>query len=231
VSTGAEALEAIERNRYDLVLLDVQLPDINGLEIARRIRERASQHWQIYIVALTADTQPSTRAACLSAGVDTYLTKPLQMAELHTVLASYHNGTSAAPPGTNIHTGEASPPATSVSAERPLDRQVLERLHSLFGQHRARLHALIEHYCDDTATLSATMYRAFAENDIDTLRLSAHQLKSSSAIVAALPLAHLCAQFEAAIDTNNPDDWHAWIQQIEAEILRVQTALKAEILS
>lgn len=231
VSTGSEALAAIEREHYELVLLDVQLPDIDGLQVARRIRERGVQHWQPYLIALTADTQPSTRAACMSAGMDAYLSKPLQMSDLHAALGIYHNSvtTTAAPLGPRAFVRAAPPSAISVSAAGALDPQALERLRSLFGPHRARLDSLIEHYCADTAILPAKMKQAAAENDLDTLRLSLHQLKSSSAIVAALRLANVCKQFETALDSNTNDDWHIGIQAIEAEIMLVQTALQAEI--
>lgn len=230
MTTGAAAIEAVEHDQYDLVLLDVQLPDIDGLQVARRIRARGDQIWQPYLIALTADTQPSTRAACISAGMDTYLAKPLHMPELHTALAAYHSSVtrSATPLGPHMH-ADAAPPAIGESATRPLDPPTLERLRSIFGPQRARMGALIEHYCADTATLPAKLYHAAAENDIDALRLNLHQLKSSSAIVAALRLANLCKQFETAIENNNHADWQSWVQEIEAEIMRVQAALQAEI--
>jgi CheY-like chemotaxis protein len=209
--------------------LDVQLPDIDGLQVARRIRECGDRIWQPYLIALTADTQPSTRAAYVRAGMDTYLAKPLQMSELHAVLATYHNATLAASPGMDAAVSETPLPASSVSAERPLDPQALERLRSLFGPHRARLDALIKHYCADTAELPAKLYQAAAANDAEMLRRSLHQLKSSSAIVAALRLAMLAEGLEQAVSTSEPEEWRAWIARIEEEYLRVRTALEAEL--
>jgi signal transduction histidine kinase/HPt (histidine-containing phosphotransfer) domain-containing protein/CheY-like chemotaxis protein/PAS domain-containing protein len=129
----------------------------------------------------------------------------------------------AVPSGPRAHADETG------STAPPLDPQALERLRSLFGPHRARLHALIEHYCADTAAHTASMYQAAAENDIDSLRTSIHELMSSSATVAALPLVQLCKQFEAAINANHHDEWPIWIQKIEAELLRVQNALREEL--
>jgi signal transduction histidine kinase/DNA-binding response OmpR family regulator/HPt (histidine-containing phosphotransfer) domain-containing protein len=222
VGSGAEALEAIEREPYDLVLLDVRLPDIDGPAVARRIRALGDRIRQPYLVALTADTQPSTRAASMSAGVDTYLAKPLQLSDLHTVLVDYHHsaGISAAP------AGEAALPMAGAATAPPLDSQALERLRSLFGQERARLYKLIEHYCEDAAAVPANLAQAAAEKNPDTLRHYLHQLKSSSAIVAALPLAMLCGQFEAELEHGDSHAWPAWIQKIEAEIQRVLAALR-----
>ncbi|MEO7908385.1 MAG: response regulator, partial [Roseiflexaceae bacterium] len=167
------------------------------------------------------------------AGMDTYLAKPLQMSELHTALAVYHSSvtTLATPAGPHTHADAAPLTTIGVSATRALDPPTLERLHSIFGPQRARMDALIEHYCADTSAFPAKMYQAAAENDIDTLRLSLHQLKSSSAIVAAIRLANVCKQFEAVLETNNQADWQTWIQQIEAEILHAQAALKLELSS
>jgi HPt (histidine-containing phosphotransfer) domain-containing protein len=171
------------------------------------------------------------RAACLSAGMDTYLAKPLQLHDLHAVLASYHHSISTSAAGMQIDSGATPLPAIGASAAPALDPQTLERLRSLFGPHRARLYALIEHYCEDTAALPAKMYQAAAENDCDTLRVYVHQLKSSSAIVAALPLAALGERLEQLVDSSGPAEWSAWIAQIEEEFMRVQAALQAEIPS
>jgi CheY-like chemotaxis protein len=226
VSTGAQAIAALERDRYDLVLLDVQLPDIDGLQVARRIRQAGDQFGQPYLVALTADTQPSTRAACVSAGMDTYLAKPLQLHDLHTVLAGYHH--MVATPPAEARAGASPAPSLGAPAAPALDPETLERLRSLFGPHRERMHALIERFCADTAALPAKLFQAAAANDIEALRLGAHQLKSSSAIVAALPLAALGERLEQLIGTAGLAECPALIARIEQEIVRVQAALKAE---
>jgi two-component system, sensor histidine kinase and response regulator len=89
-SNGKEALAALQKDPYDLVLMDVQMPDMDGLEATRTIRgleQGTGFHQQI--IALTAHAMIGDRERCLEAGMDGYLTKPLRPQELDQLLASY----------------------------------------------------------------------------------------------------------------------------------------------
>jgi PAS domain S-box-containing protein len=86
-ATGLEALRAWEQDSFDLLLLDIQMPDVEGYEVARTIRNQERQRGgHLPIVALTAHAMKGDRERCLEAGMDDYLTKPIQSAELHAVL-------------------------------------------------------------------------------------------------------------------------------------------------
>ena len=74
---GLEALEALERQRYDVVLMDVQMPELDGLEATRRIRERWAAGERPRIIAMTANAMQDDREACLAAGMDDYVAKPI----------------------------------------------------------------------------------------------------------------------------------------------------------
>jgi CheY-like chemotaxis protein len=87
VPSGQEALELLARERFDLVLMDISLPDMNGLEITRRIRAMSGSVGHIPIVAATAHVMRGDRENFLAAGMDDYLAKPLSLDELETVLA------------------------------------------------------------------------------------------------------------------------------------------------
>jgi signal transduction histidine kinase len=86
VSNGIELLEALDRRKYDVVLMDVQMPDIDGLEVTRRIRETAGH--QPYIIAVTAHALAGDRERCLAAGMNDYLSKPLGLSDLRDALAA-----------------------------------------------------------------------------------------------------------------------------------------------
>jgi CheY-like chemotaxis protein len=78
-NNGLEAIEALERRRYDVVLMDVQMPEMDGLEAMRRIVERWPNGERPRIVAMTANTMQGDREECLAAGMDDYLTKPIRI--------------------------------------------------------------------------------------------------------------------------------------------------------
>ena len=83
---GREAIGAVERQRYDVVFMDVQMPGIDGLEATRRICEMLAPSERPYIVALTANAMKEDREACVAAGMEDYLSKPIRQTEIKTVL-------------------------------------------------------------------------------------------------------------------------------------------------
>jgi CheY-like chemotaxis protein len=85
-SNGLEALDALERQPYDVVLMDVQMPELDGLDAARQICERWPSQKRPRIIAMTANAMPEDRQACLAAGMDDYLAKPIRPEELEAAL-------------------------------------------------------------------------------------------------------------------------------------------------
>ena len=81
-SNGIEAIESIERQTYDVVLMDVQMPELDGLEASRRIVAKWPQDGRPRIVAMTANAMQGDREICLAAGMDDYLTKPIRVEAL-----------------------------------------------------------------------------------------------------------------------------------------------------
>ncbi|MCP4659303.1 MAG: response regulator, partial [bacterium] len=92
VANGLEALEAVRRGSYDVVLMDVQMPEMDGLEATRRIREELASRRQPLIVAMTAHAMRGDEQRCREAGMDAYLSKPLRINELETVLRQLPEG-------------------------------------------------------------------------------------------------------------------------------------------
>lgn len=86
-SNGLEALEALERRPYDVILMDIQMPELDGLDASRRICERWPPDTRPRIIAMTANAMAEDREACLAAGMDDYVAKPIRSDELETALS------------------------------------------------------------------------------------------------------------------------------------------------
>jgi signal transduction histidine kinase/CheY-like chemotaxis protein/HPt (histidine-containing phosphotransfer) domain-containing protein len=200
VSSGAEAVAAVQSRQYEVVLMDVQMPDVDGLEATRRIRAHFGGRGP-WIIALTANAQPGAREACLAAGMDDYLTKPLVAADLVAALAR------AKPPG-----------------GRPvLDPDDLNRLRDLLGGNAATLSGLIADFLADAPALVHSMSATGC--DPASLHLAAHTLKGLGATFGATDLARLCRQVET--HTGDPSDLSETVREVVAEHERVALALRA----
>jgi len=100
---GAQAIEAVSDHDYDVVLMDVQMPELDGLEATRRIRARWPDK-PLRIVAMTANAMAGDREACLAAGMDDYISKPIRSADLLNALQRVPVAVSPAPPDTTVAT-------------------------------------------------------------------------------------------------------------------------------
>ncbi len=159
VANGVEAMEALQRTVYDVILMDCQMPEMDGLEAARviRSRERHSQRKPAYIIAMTADAAHEARDKCFAEGMDDYLAKPVQEAELRKALERCRQtGDAGAPEGgaggrqpesdqaisaDRVSVSEEVPSATM--EDRPVD---VERLEEISGGNPGRLHELVGLY-------------------------------------------------------------------------------------
>jgi CheY-like chemotaxis protein/HPt (histidine-containing phosphotransfer) domain-containing protein len=177
VENGLEALDALERVTYDAVLMDVQMPELDGLEATRRIRERFPSTHGPTIIAMTANVMEGDREECLAAGMDDYISKPIRVDELSRALARCRP----------VRTGET------------LDQAALGTLVSSLGggeEGREAVRELVDTFLEDAATQMASLHGAVERGDADAARRAAHTLKSNGATFGAQPFAHLCRQLE-----------------------------------
>ncbi len=189
---GAQALQATRDKLYDLVLMDVQMPGMDGMEATRQIRDPNSGtlNPSVVIVALTAHAMSGDRQRCLDNGMDDYLAKPIKAAELQEVISKWM---SATPPGAE---SEAIPPALKVS-ERPVravfDEKVL--LNLLEGD-RESAGEIADQYLADVAGQVTRIREAIEVQDAVQTRERAHALKGSSASVGAEALRYCAGDLE-----------------------------------
>jgi PAS domain S-box-containing protein len=208
VENGREALDALERVTYDVVLMDVQMPELDGLEATRRIRERFRSTHGPTIVAMTANAMEGDREDCLAAGMDDYLSKPIRLEELSRALAK----------------------CRPVSAVEPLDQAVLGTLVSSLGgdeEGREAVRELVETFLEDAATQMASLHGAVECGDADAARRAAHTLKSNGATFGAQPFAELCRELENLGREGQLDAAPELLGRADEEWERVREALVA----
>jgi CheY-like chemotaxis protein len=215
--TGREAVGAWERERFDLVLMDVQMPELDGLEATGVIRAREQGTGRrVPIVAMTAHALKGDRERCLEAGMDDYLAKPVQMAELLGVLERLR----AASP-----TRAETAPATA-AAELVFDRgTALDRL----GGDEAFLEEVVGIFLHDAPRLMEDIRQAVARRDAACLRRTAHALKGSAGYVGGVRTAEVAQQLEAIGTDGDLTGAPDAVQTLEQEIERLTGALTAAV--
>ena len=148
---GIEAIEALERQSYDLLLSDVQMPEMDGLEATRRIIERWPEGERPWIVAMTAEAMSGDRERCLEAGMNDYLTKPIRVDELVAAIKR-----------TPRRRGAAAGSSARPDVE-PIDRDALAHLAEGVGGDAAFVAELIDQFAADAPALLAAARTALAD--------------------------------------------------------------------
>ncbi|MCT7956392.1 PAS domain S-box protein [Laspinema palackyanum] len=222
-SNGLEAIASLNRQSYDVILMDVQMPEMDGLEATRRIclewseRRDVSPMGRPWIIAMTANAMQGDREICLQAGMDDYISKPIRMEALAQALAGCHLYSEPLPPA---QTSDVSEPPESVSfpspqspqspptpmsnssfsdssPEPPIDAKALQNLREMVGEDEPEAFIeVVESYLNDLPNLLETLETSVQQQDAPTLHRSAHTLKSTSATLGAKPLAQLSKQLE-----------------------------------
>ena len=229
VGDGQAALQALERQTYDVVLLDVLMPKMDGLAVARAICQKWPPDQRPYMIAVTANALVGDREECLNAGMDDYLSKPVREEQLMAAIAQCRAlARPVIPPdAAHDHAPPDIPPAEAVV--ETIDLVTLEKLRAMLGENAPRLLAdLIDGYLDDTPRLLLEMQAAVAHGDAPALQREAHKLKSSSTFLGAAGLAELCAELERIGRTGTTAGCLDLVMQVQAEYLDVKAALELE---
>jgi GAF domain-containing protein/DNA-binding response OmpR family regulator len=217
VANGLEAVEAVERQPYDLVLMDVQMPEMDGVQATQQILERWADRDRPWIVAMTAEVMRGDREGFLAAGMNDYVAKPIRPQELIAAIARTPSRVRAAA----ARDAEVARP--------PVDASVLDRLAESMGGDDAFVTELIEQFVTDSPALVAAAWRGLEAGDADEVRRAAHTLKSNAATFGANELADRSSRLEAAAKAGGLDDGLAQIKAIDEELGRVHAALGASI--
>jgi len=216
-NNGKQAVDMSQSNHYDLILMDCRMPEMDGYEATRIIRE-AEQDCHIPIIALTANIQASDKDRCKQAGMDDFLGKPFSINELKSALSRWLNKETKEPAITDDNDKrETEDTATAV------DLSVLDKLRSLMGEYFSEL---IPGYIEDTSNRLKLMQEKFSNKE--ELERHAHSLKSSSATIGALTLSSFAKDLEKmAHDHGDPESMEKIHAKIVSEYQRVKISLES----
>ena len=204
-NNGAEALEHIAENTFDAVLMDCQMPVMDGFTAARRIRAQEAQSGarRLPIIALTANVMVEDRDRCLAAGMDAHLGKPLEPSQLANCLGRY---------------------LTADSAPTAID---LPALRELTGGDVEFERELIDTFIRSGDACLAEILAALRASDLETIGRRAHALKGASANIHARPLSAAASQLEHAARANSLGEIDTLVRQLGEQLRAVNAQLKA----
>jgi CheY-like chemotaxis protein len=223
VENGREALDAVERKAYDVVLMDVQMPELDGLEASRRIRDRFGSSGGPRIIAMTANAMEGDREECFAAGMDDYLSKPIRLDDLSRALARCGP---LAPTGAQ----RTAVGSSGMGSRETLEHATLESLVSSLGggdEGWRTVRKLLDAFIEDAGVQIATLRAAVEQGDAEDARRAAHTLKSSSATFGAQSFSELCRELETLGRRGELDAAPELLERAENEWERVREARAA----
>jgi len=242
--TGAEAVTMVQQRPYDLVFMDCEMPEVDGFEATREIREwearlarsgSPASHSQIPVVAMTAKVLPGDREKCLAAGMDDYLSKPVQLTTLVKVLERWLSAevttlAVSAPPAQTPRQAEHSDIAPAVAPSGALDRAAIAQLRTLAQQTTPALFSrVLEAFLGDAPRYLIDLHAANTRRDPAGLAQAAHALKGASLNVGARTMAEMSRQLETVKETGDLTETAALLAQLESEFQHVEAELGREL--
>ena len=223
---GLEALKTLGQHAFDLVLMDMQMPVLDGLSATRRIRAELPPERQPYIIALTANALPGDREACLQAGMNDYLAKPLQFQDLRGVFARWgQQDLPQQPPRPTNGLGRAEPAAPQTS-------DPLTALHEMAEEYGAETVAQIAvQFVESVPVTLDDLERQIANGDAQRVRALAHSLKGSSGNLGLKRTQGLAAQLEQTGREDRLGDAPHLLAQLRETLATTVSAILREFVA
>ena len=213
---GAEALEQLQDHQFDLVLMDMQMPVLDGLEATRALRqhESAQQLPRLPVIAMTANAMTGDRERCLAAGMDGYVSKPVDAQRLFEEIERVLSGETILPPHTT--------PQTEVVPGCQLDYQ--KTLENCDGDHEFLL-TLLQTFVQDAQLRLEKLQQAIGQQRLSDIAMFAHALRGAALSIGASPFAALCYRIESAAQQQSL----AELDQLLSQLMAYHQALLLEI--
>lgn len=237
VTNGREALDILSEKSYDLILMDWQMPELDGFETAQAIREQerirnettaesGSRTPPIPIVALTAQTMETSKMECTSAGMDDFLSQPFSLEQLREVLEQWIPCPQRCAQDSDAGTALGEIATLSI----PIESRVLDDIRALQMEGAPDIFSRVLHgYLRNSPKLIDSLHDAVPQRNLADMQFASHSLKSSSANVGALALSGLCKELELMARANSCEGATDILKEIEKEYARVHEALTMEL--
>lgn len=221
---GREAVEKVRRATYDIILMDCNMPEMDGYEATAHIRNWESggdRHTPI--IAMTANSQRGDQEKCIAAGMDDYLSKPITLIEIRRVLNRWILGGDTLQMVQQSLLPEVDTPGIDTE---PLDLSIVDKLRVVLGDTLKQTIAL---YMEDTPAYIDRLEEALSRRDVHELIAAAHRIKGSSGNIGAMHLAHYAREAEAYAETADLDAIKPLLPRIRDAFDTVEAMLRTEL--
>lgn len=218
-TNGREVLDKLAERRFDAILMDCQMPELDGYQTSTQVRALDSDARHTTIIAMTAHASPGDRRRCLDAGMNDYLPKPVRFEDLRGMLDKWLHG--AGPPGalTPLPRVEPATPPSGV------DLQMLESLRRMAGEDHHMVAALVEAYLEEAPRIIEELSDRLEAGDPEGAADAVHKLKSSSGNLGANRLSQLCLRLETRARARDLANAPNLLGRIREELTVVEAAL------
>lgn len=229
-SNGIEVLSALQMTDYDIIFMDVHMPELDGLEATRAIRSNGVTSYQPLIIAMTANAMQGDREICLAAGMDDYISKPVRIDELQMLVLRWSEKLRK----------EASPAKEStvktIENEPVVNEQEMPVLLDIESEEDQKfVSELLEIYLNETPRMLASMRVAFSNDDFKAVAFYCHKLRGSSASLGVTKIASISEEIETAAKNKDIETIRTSLITLEktyliaqGDLLRIKTRLDSQ---
>ncbi len=219
---GQEAVSATQGNHYDLILMDIQMPEMDGLEATRQIRQMNSHCRNIPIIAATAHVMKGDKQKFIDVGMSDYVSKPLNRKKLSDILSHWGHGQEP-----EVQIPHDNTEAENSTENAIVDRAMLKDMMDFFD--KETFNGLLKDYLNELPGMMDRLRKSIKDGDYDTVKLDAHTIKGMSGSMYVVSMERQASEMMKACDEGRTDDIEQLVQGLsqsacEAEVILTQMA-------
>ncbi len=228
---GEDAVTAAKRKRYDLILMDVRMPGMDGFEATQLIRaaeQKNEEHNSVPIIAMTANVYEQDRLKCLRVGMNDIISKPIRRNHFLQVVDCWlkKSGRGATPPKNSTGEGETAMPKKKDQSIQIGDRPILyERALKEFSNDKELLDSVLKNFISNIEGLLPALDDALAQKDTETLSFEAHKIKGGAANLTAFPLSKAAELLETSADSGDLEEAGRILTGLKVEFARLKESI------